>query len=286
MANDIQAISGSGARVAARLCNFETGENFLLGSHVNWLDQNVAPIIRSLPNSWVDLHGYASRHGNTKLNDYISQQRCVSVKKWIDNYANKVKYNIYRAYGDSESGTNPSNNDGYWRAVDIYVFAVEPPPKPKQQPLDELATVRRLIHRQFFQHSEEGDNFLNPNPSDEEGKQAVKGVIDFFRNVVDPENLLGSESKEHRRITTVPVDFRVNRVTINQIVTYDRATFGSMWSVTTHIDYDWGLPSPSVTVITNYQTDMLGVAKPTVTEIKNITRKDANLSAIAKPPDP
>lgn len=286
MANDIQIISGAGARIAARLCNFQTGANFLLGTHNNWLDQNVAPIIRSQPTSWVDLHAYASRRGNTQLNDQISQQRCDSVKGRIINYANKVNFNIYRAYGDAESGDDPSNNDGYWRAVDIYVFAAPPPPKPKPEPVDDLGKVRRLIHREFIKHSEDGDNVLNPNPSDEEGKQIVKSILEIFFNVVDPESLFGSESNKERRITSVPVDFLVNRVTINQIVTYSQITFGSTMFATTHLDYVWGVPSSSVTIITNYQTIMLGVFKPTVTEVKNITRKDANLSAIAKPPNP
>ena len=246
MANDIMIISGSGARVAARLCNFETGEKFLLGSHINWLDQNVAPIIRSQPNSWVDLHGYASKRGDTKFNDYISQQRCDSAKSRIINYANRINFNIYRAYGASESGSNPSNNDGYWRAIDIYVFSAEPSPKPKQPPLDELNTVRRIVHREFTDNSAEGDNLVSPDPLAEDARQNTKGIMAVFGSVVNSEASLGNETKAALRITAVPVDFLVNRVTFDQTVIYQRSTFGSTTSVNTKIDYEWGPPSPLV----------------------------------------
>ena len=60
MAEDIQLITGTNARSAARLCNFETAKSYLLLSHQDWLDYQLAPIIRELQNPWVDLFGYAS----------------------------------------------------------------------------------------------------------------------------------------------------------------------------------------------------------------------------------
>ncbi len=50
---DVETIHGSGARVAARLCNFVEAKAFFLPAHSNWLKANVVPIIRSQKNYWV-----------------------------------------------------------------------------------------------------------------------------------------------------------------------------------------------------------------------------------------
>ncbi len=130
MADDIQVISGTEAAIAARLCNFVTAKSFLLQSHMDWLDQNVLPVIQSLVNPWVDLYGYASRTGNFEFNRQLSFQRCESVKSWVGNYSERTNFQIEWAKGESESGPDESNNDGYWRAVEIYVFGQPHPPAP------------------------------------------------------------------------------------------------------------------------------------------------------------
>jgi len=142
MALDVQVITGSGALVAARLCNFPTGKTTLLGSHVAWLDSAVRSAVTGLPNPWVDLRGYAShlgfaQHpgglGNTALNKQLSFARCEAVKARIVSYGSKVSFPMEWAVGDAESSGTMLNDDGYWRAVDVYAYAT-PPPTPIPPP--------------------------------------------------------------------------------------------------------------------------------------------------------
>ena len=76
MAFDVQPINGTLARVAARLCNFRTGDAGLLPSHIAWLDSTLAPVVRALPTPWVDIIGYASHLGNEAFNLRLSFDRC------------------------------------------------------------------------------------------------------------------------------------------------------------------------------------------------------------------
>lgn len=131
MAQDIQPITGTNAKIAARLCNFVTGEAFLLPAHVNFLDQEVAPVIRGMQGPWVDIYSYASRRGDAAFNQTLSERRINAVKQRISQYANRVNFQIQKAFGEGESGPNETDNSGYFRAVEIYVFANKPPaPKP------------------------------------------------------------------------------------------------------------------------------------------------------------
>lgn len=126
MADDIQPISGTDAAVALRLCNFETAKENLLPTHVQALDDSVAPVVRGLVGPWVDLFGYASRKGDAEFNQALSRRRLESVRAQIGSYATNVNFQLQTALGASESTGGPDDNDGYWRAVEVYVYATRP----------------------------------------------------------------------------------------------------------------------------------------------------------------
>jgi hypothetical protein len=136
MALDVQEITGTGALVAARLCNFVTGASTPLPAHVAWLDAKVRPVVGTNPFAWVDLLGHASRRwkatgglNSHMLNRALSFQRCEALKGKIGSYGPSVRFNIEHAEGDDESlGPNP--DDGYDRAVEVLVYAVPPLKKP------------------------------------------------------------------------------------------------------------------------------------------------------------
>jgi hypothetical protein len=135
MALDVQEITGSGALVAARLCNFVTGSSTPLPAHTAWLDAKVRPVVGTNPSAWVDLLGHASRQwkatgglNSHMLNRALSFKRCEALKGKIGVYGPSVRFNIEMAEGDDESlGPNP--DDGYDRAVEVLVYAVPPPKK-------------------------------------------------------------------------------------------------------------------------------------------------------------
>lgn len=49
-------------------------------------------------------------------------------------YANRVNYNINKPLGETRSGGDEHDNWGFWRRVEIYVFAEPPPPNFKPIP--------------------------------------------------------------------------------------------------------------------------------------------------------
>lgn len=133
MADFVKQISGTPAKVAARLMNFATGQSFLLTQHLDFLDRQVQPVVRGLQGAWVDLFGYASRVGSTEFNLALSRRRLDAVKARVAEYANQVNFQIQTALGESESGPDERDNDAYWRAVEVYVYGHRPPP-PKPAP--------------------------------------------------------------------------------------------------------------------------------------------------------
>jgi hypothetical protein len=146
MADDVQPITGTSARVAARLCNFTTGHSTLLPAHVTWLDGQVQPVVASSANPWVDLIGYASRLGSSAANQRYSQERCDAVRARIATYSAKVTFPQDYGVGESESTGDADDNSGYWRAVDVLVYGAKPavrPPPPK--PIDPNAPLKNLV---------------------------------------------------------------------------------------------------------------------------------------------
>lgn len=121
--------------MSARLCNFVTGESFLLQSHVTWLDNEVQRFIRSSPNPWVDILGFASRKTGPPINQPLSERRCQAVRSWIDNYSERTKFNIQVGFGDTLSDGPADNDDGWWRAVIVKVYGTRPPHIPEPKPV-------------------------------------------------------------------------------------------------------------------------------------------------------
>ena len=83
-------LTGS-AVAAARLINFPTGHANLLPTHVAWLDNIVAPLLKMIDDPWVDLFGYASHLGSAAFNKKLSFDRCESVRGenrqlWLESF--------------------------------------------------------------------------------------------------------------------------------------------------------------------------------------------------------
>ena len=130
MAFDVQPINGTLARVAARLCNFRTGEAGLLPSHIAWLDSTLAPVVRALPTPWVDIIGYASHLGNEAFNLRLSFDRCKLVRRRVQTYSPKVTFPVEWGKGEAVSTGGPDDNAGFWRAVEVFAYGYRQAPKP------------------------------------------------------------------------------------------------------------------------------------------------------------
>jgi hypothetical protein len=140
MVKDIEPLPLGSATATARLCNFPTGHSSLLLSHKTWLTETAIKVIEKSPNPWVDLFGYASHLGNPVFNRQLSFRRCEEVVKFIKASAPKASFPQEFGFGDSKSAGDAKNDDGLWRAVDVYVYAhgkPPPPPPPPPQIVDE-----------------------------------------------------------------------------------------------------------------------------------------------------
>ncbi|KAA0990290.1 OmpA family protein [Dyadobacter aurulentus] len=132
MAYDVQKISGNingtAPLAAARLSNFATGNTELLPAHKSWIATEVREALLVSPHAWIDIHGYSSHRGSKAGFDNLglSRNRCHSVKSTIAQNFSKASFNIEVGYGDSASLGGEDNNDGYWRAVEVYVFGSKP----------------------------------------------------------------------------------------------------------------------------------------------------------------
>lgn len=133
--DDVMPIRNKGgALIAARLCNFQTSHAGLSMKHMDWLDKNVQPLVQKTPGLWIDLIGYASQlpyaaNAGPGDNNYaLSNRRVESVKKWISEYSEKINFQVQWGKGASESATILTNNDGWWRAVEVYVYGFRPAP--------------------------------------------------------------------------------------------------------------------------------------------------------------
>lgn len=150
MANDVQPISGEmldGARplIAARLCNFGTGDARPITAHKQWISGPVRDLLTKSPNPWIDVYAYASKKGTSRGYDNLglSRMRRDAIKKEIAAASSKANFIQQLAFGSSRSTGNAENDDGYWRAVEVYVFGSLPPgrkpePTPKPTPAPSL----------------------------------------------------------------------------------------------------------------------------------------------------
>lgn len=155
---NVVTIAGTGAMLAARLCNFETARSYLLREHMDFLDSRVRPLLRSMQGPWVDIIGYASHRGGEGYNQRLSEQRCQKVRDHLDAL-DDVNFQIVRGLGETQSGSDgEADNYGWWRAVGIYVYATRP---PRQGPstVDDTSTEFQIRLVAGASGGLEGSNF-------------------------------------------------------------------------------------------------------------------------------
>lgn len=140
------AQDGTRTSVAGRVVDFPTAQAFLSATQQECLREEFIPIIAERPNFWIDLRGYASKKGKPKSNDDLSNRRKMAVKNFLEAELQKQgktltgKVNVDDAYGENGIGyvAPESDNDSYWRAVEIAVFGsrptIVPPPQIKVPP--------------------------------------------------------------------------------------------------------------------------------------------------------
>jgi hypothetical protein len=124
---DVTPIKGNGTRLAVRLCNFPTRFAAPTDDHMKWIDRTLVPTINSLQTAWVDLIGWASKLGDPRYNDALSLRRCDKVREYIKESTSRAKFNVQWPKGSSESLGAATNNDGWWRAVEVFLYGFKPP---------------------------------------------------------------------------------------------------------------------------------------------------------------
>jgi hypothetical protein len=146
--NTCQDVLYDGAPIDAaamiRLCNFATGSDRVLDSHLLWLSTLTRTAVATA-NSWVDIVGYASqlpyRPGDTSGGNWtLSQRRCAAVQREMEHILTDLRtnrgftINVRMGVGDSQSSMDSTRNHdhGFFRAVVVKFFA--PPQKWSMPP--------------------------------------------------------------------------------------------------------------------------------------------------------
>lgn len=123
-------------RTGARLCNFPTNRTNMLATHQTWLDANVKGVIQSNPAPYVHLFGYASNLNRHHINQRkLSKDRLLDTRAYVAAYGTSTVFEQEIPMGAENDGAN-LNDDGYYRAVEIQVFAKRPPVRPTPLPPD------------------------------------------------------------------------------------------------------------------------------------------------------
>ncbi len=127
---DVQKFSDKGGVASARLCNFVTGRSELQFGHKYYLGGEFKNAIEKHNAPWVRLIGFASRKGSSAKNLKLSKERMEAVGLYIADLGLSVQFDKVAFVGSEQSGEDASNNDGYYRAVEVYVYGTKPPPLP------------------------------------------------------------------------------------------------------------------------------------------------------------
>jgi hypothetical protein len=120
------SVNGQMPLIAARLCNFATGDSALRAEHLVWINRHLKNATAASPDAWIDIQAYASRTGSDALNQALSDRRRVQVKAGIAAAIPSARFLKEKAWGESASGGGENDNDGYWRAVEVYAFGSLP----------------------------------------------------------------------------------------------------------------------------------------------------------------
>jgi hypothetical protein len=91
--------------------------------------------------------------GNAKFNLDLSQRRCENVKRRIASYSNRVIFPLELGKGEAESGPEERDNDGYWRAVEVYIYGAKFPDPPRQPSLPNPDTRLHVMQQIVDTHS-------------------------------------------------------------------------------------------------------------------------------------
>lgn len=127
---DVQKFSDRGGVASARLCNFMTGRSELQLGHKFYLAGEFKNAIQKHNAPWVRLVGFASRKGSSAKNLKLSKERMEAVGLYIAELGLTVQFDKVAYVGSDQSGEDAANNDGYYRAVEVYVYGTKPPPLP------------------------------------------------------------------------------------------------------------------------------------------------------------
>jgi hypothetical protein len=115
--------------IGARLCNFPTGHSKPLPNHNAWINGDlIKATVDRHADFWIDIQAYASKTGSERLNQALSVGRREEVKRSIIAAIPTARGRFLQeiAWGESVSSGGENDNDGYWRAVEVYAYGSVP----------------------------------------------------------------------------------------------------------------------------------------------------------------
>lgn len=121
----------SNARFKKRLIDFDTSSANLEAQHEAWMQQSMA-VVRTNSAFHVRIFGFASKLGDAKFNETLSQSRMNSVLSFLQKINPRTLSNVevWEAHGEDLSSGGERDNSPEWRAVEVHIFIGEILPSP------------------------------------------------------------------------------------------------------------------------------------------------------------
>ena len=140
IADEIIPYTVNGRIAGVRLANFRNDSDEPLASHKLWLEQAFVPVMRKNPGARISIIGMASRNGDAKYNEGLSQRRINKVEAIISAFGH-VNIVTRKARGEDEAaddGYKDGDRSGRYRAVLLkwegLTGPAPTPPKPGPGP--------------------------------------------------------------------------------------------------------------------------------------------------------
>lgn len=232
--------------------------------------------------------GYADQIDSDEYNIDLGKRRANAVRDYVGRHLGSyANYSGAEAlsYGEkyAHQGRATQEQMAYDRRVEVHQTKWSPRP-PVVQVVHPMVT--RTISRSFSKFATE--NLMRPDlQGDDIGRGAFKDAVDTIPAIVKGklgrfEYTWGDENKAQRKSAFFKADQRVTRVVMNLRYKYeiDGSALLHYWDAT--IDYTWGPPAASVTVLEIKKIIHFSEKR----SITQVPRAEADDDPLYTPPDP
>ncbi|MFZ1827599.1 MAG: hypothetical protein WAW42_02270 [Candidatus Competibacteraceae bacterium] len=239
----VDVYSQTADSVNARLFEFDIARHELKPAHVQWLRQNVVPLLQKNGSLWIT--GLASPSDTERFNLLLSRRRTDEVILFLRQASpNNFKVVADLAVGESYArgqGVPNGTEDPIWRAVIISAWVKQTPPPPPPLPKP-IPTISRKQGAVIWMEHDEKDKSLDSKPGNVSLKYNQQKAID--------------KTPPYFKYHQIPASHELIRIfTARSRSDFEVAKIASINSIYCHIFYQWGVRKRACHLIHGYWRD-------------------------------